>query len=96
MERLVYELEQLSVSTIWIETRDAALNRRDQRMLDALRQQGTLSPGTVVAFARPYDEPMLWVADAVAGAVSGKRKGGDPEPREALGASVTEIDVVLT
>lgn len=95
MERLFFELEHVDVSSIWIESRHESLNRQDQRMVDALRNRRALSPSTVVGFARPGDEPMLWVPDAVAGAVGGARTAGDPRSRELLGASVTEIEITL-
>ena len=95
MERLVYELEILGVSQLWIESRHDALNRRDQKMIDALRQRGTLSPKTSVGFARPYEEPMLWIPDAVAGAVGGARRGDTGRPREILDRVVREVEITL-
>lgn len=48
-----------------------------------------------IDFALPTDEPMLWVADAVAGAVGQARRGVALDIRAALGTGVDEIDILL-
>jgi hypothetical protein len=48
-----------------------------------------------IDFALPTDEPMLWVADAVAGAVGQARRGLALDIRETLGHGIDEIDIPL-
>lgn len=74
-ERLLYELDNLGVAHVWLETRHPALNQRDLRLVKALRGKRSISSSIRVEFARPKDEPMLWIPDAVAGAVNGARSG---------------------
>lgn len=89
LERLLYELEQLGVSEVWLETRHFALNERDLKLVEALRGKRSVGSGIRVAFARPTDEPMLWVPDAVAGAVNAAHSEED-DSLEGFG----EIDVI--
>lgn len=95
MERLLFELERIGVSHVWLEARSTLLNRRDVELVDALRARGTLVTRTRVEHSLPDDEPMLWAADAVAGAVSRARQGLDLDIRTALG-EVDEIDIELS
>lgn len=74
-ERLLYELDNLGVAHVWLETRHPALNERDLRLVKALRGKRSISSSIRIEFARPKDEPMLWIPDAVAGAVNGARSG---------------------
>ncbi|MFD2797173.1 hypothetical protein ACFS27_26685 [Promicromonospora vindobonensis] len=74
-ERLLYELDALGVAHVWLEARHPALNERDLRLVKALRGKRSISSSIRVDFARPKDEPMLWIPDAVAGAVNGALSG---------------------
>ncbi|OUZ10556.1 hypothetical protein BHE97_07305 [Aeromicrobium sp. PE09-221] len=67
MQRLLFELDRRSVAHAWIEARQAAQDRRDQEMVASLHGSGAISPGFTVTFAKPLDDPMLWIPDAVAG-----------------------------
>ncbi|WP_020390194.1 hypothetical protein [Kribbella catacumbae] len=78
LERLLYELAQCGVSEVWMESRSAAPDRRDVRLVDSARRKGLLPAELKVGFGRPQDEPMLWIPDAVAGAATAARLG---EPR---------------
>lgn len=95
MERLLYELGALRVRHVWLETRTESLNRRDLELVAALRSKGALVDTTVVDFALPTDEPMLWLPDAVAGAVTSHRRGDDAEPYAAIRVRLTEHDITL-
>ena len=95
MERLLFELERIGVSHVWLEARSTLLNRRDVELVDALRANGALVTRTRVEHSLPDDEPMLWAADAVAGAVARARQGLDLDIRTALG-EVDEIDIELS
>ncbi|MGL5825832.1 MAG: hypothetical protein ACRCYU_13640 [Nocardioides sp.] len=82
------------VGRVWFESRGKALDRRDLEMVTALRTQSVLPERVRVDFARPLDEPMLWIPDAVAGAVAAARKGTGIY-RAALGEGLVELDVGL-
>lgn len=75
LERLLYELDQLGVSQAWLESRAPAQNKRDRSLVDSARRKGLLSHRTSIEFARPLQEPMLWLPDAVAGAVTADNLG---------------------
>jgi hypothetical protein len=75
LERLLYELDQLGVSQAWLESRAPAQNKRDRSLVDSARRKRLLSHRTSIEFARPLQEPMLWLPDAVAGAVTADNLG---------------------
>jgi hypothetical protein len=78
LEHLLYELEGSGVTQAWFESRAASQDRRDRRLVDSARDKGLISHALAVDFARPLQEPMLWLPDAVAGAVTAAQLG---EPR---------------
>ncbi|MQW74265.1 hypothetical protein GHK92_00100 [Nocardioides sp. dk4132] len=65
------------------------------QMVNALRSEKAVSPALRVDFGLPSVEPMLWVPDAIAGAVAGARKGSQAGHRQVLGAMVQEIEIAL-
>ncbi|MFG1816345.1 hypothetical protein ACGFIF_21495 [Kribbella sp. NPDC049174] len=75
LERLLYELDQLRVGQVWLESRAPSQDKRDRSLVDSARDKGLLSRRTSVGFARPLQEPMLWLPDAVAGAVTAANLG---------------------
>jgi len=93
MERLLFELSDRNVSEVWLEGRGTALNRRDAALVEALRGSRRISSEIRVDFARPLNEPMLWVPDAVAGAVALARKAVRPDYRGMLATSLNEIEL---
>jgi RNase H-fold protein (predicted Holliday junction resolvase) len=96
MERLVYELDQIGVTAVLLESRHSALNARDKTMAAALYSRAVISSELRVEFALPHEEPMLWVPDAVAGIVNAYRSGGDDALRLIVGSVIREIDVELS
>lgn len=70
LERLLYELDQFGVSEVRLESRAPAQDKRDLRLVDSARRKRLITPGLQVGFATPSAEPMLWLPDAVAGAMS--------------------------
>jgi len=75
LERLLYELAQFGVDDVWMESRSAVPDRRDIRLVDSARNKGLVPAELQVQFGRPKEEPMLWISDAVAGAVTAARLG---------------------
>lgn len=96
MESMLMELDRRGVRQVWIESRKQAQDRRDVKMLDAVRSKGFLRAELRLEFARPQVEPMLWIPDAVAGALGAALKARDTIPREMLAASITELIVGLS
>jgi hypothetical protein len=91
MEALLPEMQNEGVSRVWLEARTPSLQRRDQRLIDAIRAKGLIGAGIRVDPARPSEEPMLWLPDAVAGAV-GAAQAGQPEYLALIG-TIQEIHV---
>lgn len=95
LEHLLCVLEHQGVSQVWLESRTTSLNSKDMHLVTKLRGQRRLSTRLRVDTLQPSAEPMLWVPDAIAGAVAGHRKGFTSEHRQTLGALVEEIDLPL-
>ena len=86
LERLLHELAMFGVGDVWLESRSIVPDRRDIRLVDSARRKGLVPGSLVVGFARPKEDPMLWIPDAIAGAVTAANLG---EPRWML--AMTEI-----
>lgn len=69
------------------------LDESDRELIAALRGFDAVGSGLTMDFARPLKEPMLWVPDAVAGAVALARKGQDGRYRRRLEFVLEEFDV---
>jgi len=78
LERLLPEPEQRSVSRIVMESRGGADNNRDLQFLQDLRASRRVSTRLRRYHARGKEEPLLWLPDAICGAVVKHRTG---EPR---------------
>lgn len=94
LERLLWELTPWKVSTVWLESRTTSLNRKDLKLVDAWRSQGKLPSTQRIEIGLPSTEPMLWIPDAVAGAVAAARKGSTAH-RDMLGDMVLEVELDL-
>ncbi len=75
MQQLLHKLASGSVTQVWFESRDEIGNRRDLAMVANLRTTDALPPTLRVDHAKPLEEPLLWVPDAVAGAVAAAHDG---------------------
>lgn len=98
MQRLLWELSKVEVARAWIEARTPSLNVRDTAAVAAWRAQRILPGSLRVDFARPFGpqgEPLLWLPDIVAGAVSAARWERDPESLTPLEAVLTEHEIRL-
>jgi hypothetical protein len=94
METLLPTPEQFGVSQVFLEARTQTLIHRDRQQVANLVGKKLITPALRVSIARPLEEPMLWVPDAVAGAVGADRLG-NPEWLDVIRDSVTEIDVTV-
>lgn len=76
--RLFWELASLEmVGQVLMESRGPADDRRDMRMIDTLKSARAI-PGSMRVDHQPgRDEPLLWLPDAVCGAVGAHVDGDD-------------------
>ncbi|WP_253756539.1 hypothetical protein [Hamadaea flava] len=99
LQRLLWELDQLSVGLVLLDRRTDSLNRRDRALVDALRGSGVLRPTLVIDFAHSYNgidgEILLWIPDIVAGAAAAAHGDGDRSFLDPMGHLVLEIPLEL-
>lgn len=77
---LLRDLRLRTVGHLVIESREPHNDRRDARTILGAQQGRLASSSLAFHFARPSDEPLLWPADAVAGAVASSRAGDGALP----------------
>lgn len=85
-------LEQLLVDdpatrSLVIESREPHNDAKDRSFIAAMIRAGACPAGLEYRHSRPHDEPLLWLADAVAGIVSAAASSERPGPLKALGAA---------
>jgi hypothetical protein len=92
LRRLVGELHEIGVLDITAESRGSVLDRRDVDLLRSVRFD--LPKGTRIHLdhQRGETEPLLWLADTVAGAVRASREGRTGH-RDVLADRLTVIEV---
>jgi hypothetical protein len=81
---LVGDLRAESTNELVIETRSEPLDRRDRRTLLHARDVGIAADSLTYWHGRKLEEPGLWAADAVAGAVATYLAGDDSQYYERL------------
>lgn len=92
LERLLVELEARGITQATFESRGAADDRRDLELVQALRGVHRLGPGLRIEHQPGPSEPLLWVPDAVCGAVTSSRTSSS-EHLEILGERVSIIQI---
>lgn len=75
LERLWYELDQLSVRSVYQEARNSKQDQLDRDMLTIARVRRTVSPSVRVEHVYGFDDPGLWAADAICGAFGSHYSG---------------------
>lgn len=66
---LLSHLRGRDVRTVVLESRQEHNDRKDRRGILAAQRAGVATPGLVYRHGRPKEEPLLWLPDAVLGAV---------------------------
>jgi hypothetical protein len=94
LEALLFHLQDAGVSRVWLETRNSAADRRDIEAVRAARARKIVQYGLLVDHARPSEEPLLWLADLVAGAVSAAA-GGEPVYKSVIASMLCEHRIRL-
>jgi hypothetical protein len=95
MERLLYLLDAADVERVVVESRTALLNERDLTLVESLRGQRVLSDRLRVDTERPSGEPLLWVADVVAGAMRAAAAGTSADFADILASLIDRHDVTV-
>jgi hypothetical protein len=95
LEHLLWELDVWGISHVWVENRTQTLNQRDMKTVDRLRGRQIISNDLRLDMALPSEEPMLWLPDVIAGAVSCARGGETDEWLLTLEHQIYEIDLDL-
>lgn len=75
LEQLCWHLEQFGVKQMVFESRGKADDRRDRDALDALRARRVVTGDLRIDHRLGRREPLLWIPDAVCGAVVADRTG---------------------
>lgn len=93
LAQLAWELHSYDVEHLVAECRTDVLDRRDIATISRVRQQALPKGARLrITHERGAVEPLLWIADVVAGAVRMSRLG-NPGPRAQLDPCVYEVDV---
>ena len=95
LERMLFELDRLSVDTATFESRGPVDDRRDRSMLDALRARRVVSTQLRMAHTPGPKDALLWVPDVVCGAMAHQRTGND-EYLEMLRTRVQMVTIAST
>lgn len=74
LEQMYFELSEMHVHNVTLESRQEAQNRRDVAHIVALQGQGQ-SAGIRLRHVRGGDDPLLWIPDAVLGALNSVHLG---------------------
>jgi hypothetical protein len=74
---LLDDLADKGITELVLESRQAANDVMDKEVIAAARRAGRISTDLVYGHQRPSEEPLLWLADALAGAVMARVRG-DP------------------
>lgn len=75
LERLAYELHGREIQHLTVEARETKQNARELRHFSTLRASKTIGASMRLSHVPGPSEPLLWIPDAVAGAVAAHRTG---------------------
>jgi hypothetical protein len=76
LERLLWELKQHDTNNLVVEARQARNNSRDQSTILAAQMTGKAAAEVRYEFGLPTEEPLLWMADAIASAMAASLYSG--------------------
>ena len=88
---LVGDLKAAGISELVIETRSEVPDRRDRRTLLDARHAGIAADSLTYRHVGKLEEPLLWAADAIAGAVALHLTGEDSRYFEQLQTSLLVV-----
>jgi hypothetical protein len=93
LERLLHEMHQIGCHQVTLESRGQADDTRDRKMLDHLRRQRLPAGAIRMDHEVGPKEPLLWIPDAVCGAVT-RQRTGDPSFFWSIQTRTTVIECV--
>lgn len=91
---LLWQLDRRQVEHLLLESRQPDQDARDLTAVGGFRNAGRVGRRLRVDHAGALDEPLLWVADAVAGAV-GESRCGEPDCLQLLEPLVEIVDLLI-
>ncbi|MBB5789303.1 DUF3800 domain-containing protein [Jiangella mangrovi] len=94
LEVLLFELGSAGVQAVRLESRNSVADRRDSEVIARFRSRGLVPAALPVHHVRAGEEPLLWAADIVAGAISAA-EGREPAYRELISGALTELPIRL-
>ena len=92
--RLAWEASRRGVGRLVFESREERNCAHDRLTMMRAVKARACPASLVYGFARPADEPLLWLADAAAGAVAAQLAGEESGYRDQLGDVVVEVATV--
>lgn len=95
LQRLLWELEQFGVSRVLLDARRRQQNTADLVAVSAWRAQRVLGSQLRVDHVQAATEPLVWMADIVAGAVNSARGDGNEQYLKPLEAMLHEVTITL-
>jgi hypothetical protein len=95
MERLLHLLAEAQVERVVLESRSTRLKAADDALVDVMRVRQAIPAALRVMSEDPEAEPLLWAADAVAGAVRMVAASGSDEHFAVLAARIELIELGL-
>jgi hypothetical protein len=95
MTQLLWELSGAGVGQVWFDTRRPAQNVKDIKLVHGLRSRRWIEKELRVEFVSAAAEPLVWLPDIVAGAVSAARGEGDEQYLRPLESLLTERTIQL-
>lgn len=76
LEQMYYELSDMQIQDVTLESRQEAQNKKDREHIVALQGQGQCA-ALRIKHVRGGDDPLLWIPDAVLGAFNSIHLGQD-------------------
>ena len=95
MTRLLWELGEAGVDDVWLDARRPVQNAMDIKLVNVLRTRREIARKLRVDFAQASAEPLVWLPDIVAGAVSAARGDRDDQYLTPLEPMLTEYPIWL-
>jgi len=74
LEQIYFELSEMHIYNVTLESRQKAQNQKDVAHIVALQGQGQI-PSVQLSHVRGGDDPLLWIPDAVLGALNSAHSG---------------------
>lgn len=93
LERLLWDLRELGVDRLVLEARQDRNNQRDRRLVVAAQKAGKASASLAYSFGYPLEEPLLWIPDALAGAITAAWCEGLPAHLKVLGSLLEPVQI---